>query len=85
MTAKKSKTRLDKRRKYDDAFRAEALYLATESRSTQAAALKASSYLRRLSSDIPLVLVTITEEIYVLLLSVMPKPPHYKIGLFQAS
>ena len=37
MTAKKSKTTPDKRRKYDDAFKAEALRLATESRSTQAA------------------------------------------------
>ena len=38
MTAKKSKTTPDKRRKYDDAFKAEALRLAIESRSTQAAA-----------------------------------------------
>ena len=38
MTAKKSKTAPDKRRKYDDAFKAEALRLASESRSTQAAA-----------------------------------------------
>ena len=38
MTAKKSKTTPDKRRKYDDAFKAEALRLASESRSTQAAA-----------------------------------------------
>ena len=38
MTAKKSKSTLDKRRKYDDAFKAEALRLATESRNTQAAA-----------------------------------------------
>ena len=30
--------KLDKRRKYDEAFRAEALRLARESRSTQAAA-----------------------------------------------
>ena len=38
MTAKKSKSTPDKRRKYDDAFKAEALRLATESRNTQAAA-----------------------------------------------
>ena len=38
MTAKKSNTTPDKRRKYDDVFKAEALRLATESRSTQAAA-----------------------------------------------
>lgn len=38
MTAKKSGASPDKRRKYDDAFRAEALRLARESRSTQAAA-----------------------------------------------
>ena len=38
MTAKKSKTGPDKRRKYDDAFKAEALRLASESRSTQATA-----------------------------------------------
>ena len=38
MTAKKSKTTPDKRRKYDEAFKAKALRLATESRSTQAAA-----------------------------------------------
>ena len=38
MTAKKNKTTPDKRRKYDDAFKAEALRLASESRSTQAAA-----------------------------------------------
>ena len=38
MTTKKSKTTLGKRRKYDDAFKAEVLRLATESRSTQAAA-----------------------------------------------
>ena len=37
MTAKKSKTTPDKRRKYDEAFKAEALRLVTESRSTQAA------------------------------------------------
>ena len=35
---KKEQATLDKRRKYDDAFKAEALRLATESRSTQAAA-----------------------------------------------
>ena len=38
MTAKKSKTAPDKRRKYDDAFKVEALRLVSESRSTQAAA-----------------------------------------------
>ena len=38
MTAKKSGTSPDKRRKYDEAFRAEALRLAPESRSMQAAA-----------------------------------------------
>ena len=38
MSAKKSKTTPDKRRKYDEAFKAEALHLASESRSTQAAA-----------------------------------------------
>ena len=42
MTAKKSKTSLDGRRKYDDAFKAETLRLATESRSTQAAAQQLS-------------------------------------------
>ena len=38
MTAKKNGTSPDKRRKYDEAFKAEALRLAGESRSTQAAA-----------------------------------------------
>ena len=38
MTAKKSGASPDKRRKYDEAFKAEALRLASESRSTQAAA-----------------------------------------------
>ena len=38
MTAKKSGASPDKRRKYDEAFKAEALRLADESRSTQAAA-----------------------------------------------
>jgi len=38
MTAKKSGASPDKRRKYDAAFKAEALRLASESRSTQAAA-----------------------------------------------
>ena len=38
MTTEKSKKTPDKRRKYDDAFKAEALRLAAESRSTQAAA-----------------------------------------------
>ena len=38
MTTKKSGASPDKRRKYDAAFKAEALRLATESRSTQAAA-----------------------------------------------
>lgn len=38
MSTKSSKTTPDKRRKYDDAFKAEALRLASESRSTQAAA-----------------------------------------------
>ncbi len=38
MTAKKSGTSPDKRRKYDEAFKAEAPRLASESRSTQAAA-----------------------------------------------
>ncbi|WP_148103290.1 transposase [Hymenobacter perfusus] len=38
MTAKKSGSSPDKRRKYDEAFEAEALRLARESRSTQAAA-----------------------------------------------
>lgn len=37
MSAEKSKKTPDKRRKYDDAFKAEALRLASESRSTQAA------------------------------------------------
>jgi hypothetical protein len=40
----------------------------------KASVLNASSYLRRLSGDAPLVLVAMTEEIYVLLLSVMPRP-----------
>ncbi|OGX82101.1 transposase [Hymenobacter coccineus] len=38
MTAQKSGVSLDKRRKYGEAFKAEALRLASESRSTQAAA-----------------------------------------------
>ena len=38
MTTKKSGVSLDKRRKYDEAYKAEALRLASESRSTQAAA-----------------------------------------------
>ena len=38
MTAKKNGASPDKRRKYDEAFKAEALRLAGESRSTQAAA-----------------------------------------------
>jgi len=38
MTAKKNGMSPDKRRKYDAAFKAEALRLASESRSTQAAA-----------------------------------------------
>ncbi len=38
MTAKKSGTSPDKRRKYDEAFKADDLRLASESRSTQAAA-----------------------------------------------
>jgi transposase len=38
MSTKSSKSTPDKRRKYDDAFKAEALRLASESRSTQAAA-----------------------------------------------
>ncbi|QKG59144.1 transposase (plasmid) [Hymenobacter sp. BRD128] len=37
MSVEKSKKTPDKRRKYDDAFKAEALRLASESRSTQAA------------------------------------------------
>jgi hypothetical protein len=40
----------------------------------RASALKASSYLRRLSGDDPLVFAVITEEIYFLLLSVLPRP-----------
>lgn len=38
MSTKSSKPTPDKRRKYDDAFKTEALRLAAESRSTQAAA-----------------------------------------------
>jgi len=38
MSVEKSKKTPDKRRKYDDVFKAEALRLASESRSTQAAA-----------------------------------------------
>ena len=41
----------------------------------RASALKTLSYLRRLSSDDPLVFAVITEEIYVLLLSALPSPP----------
>lgn len=37
MTAKKSRTLPDKLRKYDEAFKAKALHLASASRSTQAA------------------------------------------------
>ena len=43
MTAKKSGASPDKRRKYDEAFKAEALRLASESRSTQAAARQLGS------------------------------------------
>ena len=42
----------------------------------RASALKALSYLRRLSSDASLLLTVITEEICVLLLSTLPRPPH---------
>ena len=38
MTAKKSGSSPDQRRKYDEAFEAETLHLASESRSAQAAA-----------------------------------------------
>ena len=38
MNAKKNRASTDKRRKYDEAFKGEALRLASESRSTQAAA-----------------------------------------------
>ncbi|WP_046247223.1 hypothetical protein [Hymenobacter terrenus] len=38
MTAKKSGASPDKRRKYDEAFKTEAMRLASESRSTKAAA-----------------------------------------------
>ncbi|RFP65149.1 hypothetical protein D0N36_10740 [Hymenobacter lapidiphilus] len=38
MSVKSSKSTPDKRRKYDESFKAEALRLASESRSTQAAA-----------------------------------------------
>lgn len=37
--------------------------------------LNAASYLRRLSGDAPLVLVAITEETYIPLLSALPRPP----------
>jgi transposase len=43
MSIEKSKTPPDKRRKYDDALKAEALRLASESRSTQAAAQQLGS------------------------------------------
>ncbi len=43
MTAKKNGTSPDKRRKYDETFKAEALRLALESRSTQAAARQLGS------------------------------------------
>lgn len=43
MAAKKSKTTPDKRRKCDDAFKAEVLRMAAESRSMQAAAQQLGS------------------------------------------
>lgn len=42
MTAKKSGASLDERHKYDEAFKDETLRLASESRSTQAAARELS-------------------------------------------
>ncbi len=47
MTAKKSGASPDKRRQYADAFKAEALRLALESRSTQAAAQQLGSRPKR--------------------------------------
>jgi len=47
-----------------------------------ASALNASSYLRRLSGDAPLDFAAITEELYVLLLSVFSRPPQLPIGHF---
>ncbi|RZJ94419.1 MAG: hypothetical protein EOO60_03100 [Hymenobacter sp.] len=43
MSVEKNKKTPDKRRKYDNAFNAEALRLASESRSTQAAAQQLGS------------------------------------------
>ena len=40
-----------------------------------ASALNVSLYLRRLSGDVPLDLLAITEELFVFLLSVSPRPP----------
>jgi hypothetical protein len=55
--------------------RAAACVLRLSLAKRSASALNASSYLRRLSGDVPLNLVAMTEEIYVLLLSVLPRPP----------
>ena len=55
--------------------RAAACVLRLSPARRSASALNASSYLRRLSGDDPLVLVAMTEEIYVLLLSTIPRPP----------
>ena len=39
--------------------------------------MNASSYVRHLSRDVLLILVAITEEMYVLLMFGLPRPPHH--------
>lgn len=59
--------------------RAAAYVLRRSLAKRSASALNASSYLRHLAGDVPLVFAAITEEIDVLLLSALPGP-HHKIG-----
>ena len=59
--------------------RAVACVLRLSEARRSASALNASSYLRRLSGDAPFVLVAMTWEIYVFLLSVMPRPPQNEV------
>jgi hypothetical protein len=66
--------------------RAAAWVLRLSDARRRASALNASSYLRHLSGDVPLFLAVITDEIYVLLLSGIPRPPqigaHRQDGVF---
>ena len=62
MVTKTSGMSLDKRRKYDDAFRAAACVLRLSVAKYNASALKASSYLRRLSSLVLLFFAVMTQE-----------------------